>query len=79
MNIEFIPIVPNPRQTKNIVETLTLQEVFEKYGHLMTHDEKMNLIRIVQETHPKHQEYMEKIKDSVDAILLEELLNLKHK
>lgn len=50
MNIKFIPIIsPNDNST-TIVETLTLQEVFEKYGHLLSDKEKMKLIKMVQES-----------------------------
>lgn len=73
MNIKFIPVIsPNDNST-TIVETLTLQEAFDKYGHLMSHSEKMDIIKIVQESTPRRQEYLKRIEDEVDKQILEML------
>lgn len=77
--IIFVPEVLNPvdrKPTDSFTVIMTLEEVLETYGDILTPKEIQNLFRVAEQSSPKHQEYLKRIEDEVDKQLMEMLEEL---
>ena len=67
--IIFVPEVLNPvdrKPTDSFIIVMTLEEILENYGDILTSKEIQNLFKLVEQTNPKHQKYLKRIEDEVD-------------
>lgn len=74
--IRFIPVIPDGSIWKINVEHLTLQEIFEKYGHVLSDKEKLDLVREIQKSWTKDDDYLKRMTDEVDKNIEDQILEL---